>query len=92
MTFANPTTIAHKRALLIALCAAQRDEVGALMGRLEGPLKIADRGISIARYLRARPLALVAISALAAATRGHGAWKWARRGFVAWRAYRALGK
>ena len=83
---------AHKRALLVALCAAQRDEVGVLMGRLEGPLKIADRGISIGRYLRDRPLALGAIAALAAATRGHGAWKWAQRGFVAWRAYRALGK
>ncbi len=62
------------------------------MGQLEGPLRVADRGISIVRYLRERPLAIVAVAALVTAGRSHGLWKWAQRGFVAWRAYRAFGK
>ena len=62
------------------------------MLQLEGPLKVADRGISIFRYLRDRPLAIGAVAALLTASRGHGVWKWAQRGFVAWRAYRAFGK
>ena len=61
-----------------------------LAGQFAGPLKVADRGISVVRYLRDRPLALGAIAAVLAATRGRGVVKWAKRGFLAWRAYRAL--
>ena len=80
------------RAELIARCAAQRDDLTVLMDQLARPLKIVDRGISCARYLRDRPLALGAIAALLTAARGRGVWKWAQRGFFAWRAYRALAK
>ena len=60
--------------------------------QLEGPLKLADRGISVFNYLRARPLAVGAATAVLAASRGRGVWKWAQRGFLAWRAYRAINK
>ncbi len=85
-------SIIDERDALLALCAAQRDDLSMVIGQLAGPIKVADRGISVARYLRDRPLALGAVAAMLAATRGRGVWKWARRGFVAWRAYRALRK
>jgi hypothetical protein len=62
------------------------------MLHVEGPLRVVDRGISIVHYIRARPLAVGALTALFAAGRGRGVWKWAQRGFVAWRAYRAMSK
>ena len=80
------------RAELIARCAAQRADLTVILDHLAGPLRIVDRGISCARYLRARPLALAVLAALLTAARDRGVWKWAQRGFVAWRAYRALAK
>ena len=80
------------RAELIARCAAQRADLTVILDHLAGPLRIVDSGISCARYLRDRPLALAALTALLTAARGRGGWKWAQRGFVAWRAYRALAK
>jgi hypothetical protein len=80
------------RAELIALCAAQRADLAAVVHGLEGPIKIVDKGVSFAKYLQQRPLALAAMAALLTATRGRGVWKWAQRGFVAWRTYRALAR
>ena len=80
------------RAELIARCAAQRADLTVILDHLAGPLRIVDRGISCARYLRDRPLALAALAALLTVARGGGMWKWAQRAFVAWRAYRALAK
>ena len=80
------------RAELLARCAAQRADLAVVMDQLARPLKIVDRGISCARYLRNRPFVLAALAALLTSSRGRGAWKWAQRGFVAWRAFRALAK
>jgi hypothetical protein len=82
----------QRRLHLIALCAAQRDELGSLMARMEGPLKVADRGLSVLRYVRERPVVIGALAALFAATRGRGTWKWAQRGVLAWRAWRTLAR
>jgi hypothetical protein len=82
--------VAYKREQLLARCAAQRDDLAMLAGQLSGPLKIADGAIAGVRYLRSHPLALGAVTALLAASRGRGVWTWARRGLLAWRAYRAL--
>ena len=84
--------IAFKREQLLARCDAQRRELAMLMGQLAGPLKIVDGAIAGARYLRSNPLALGAVTALLAAARGRGVWKWVKRGILAWRAYRALRK
>ncbi len=82
----------RERARLVAMCAVQRADIGTAVLQLRGPLKIADAGLAGARYLRDRPLLLgVAVAALAA-TRTRGPWKWVKRGFVAWRAYRSLGR
>ncbi len=80
----------RKRDLLIALCDAQRDQLGILTARLEAPLRIADRGVAVCRFLRDRPLIVGAIAAVLAARRGRGIFKWAQRGLVVWRAYRSV--
>jgi hypothetical protein len=84
------TDVAYKREQLLARCAAQRDDLAMLAEQLSGPLKIVDGAIGGVRYLRNHPLALGALTALLAASRGRGAWTWAQRGLLAWRAYRAL--
>lgn len=81
-----------KRERLLARCAAQRDELAALTQRLDGPLKVADRGIAGVQYLREHPLLLGALVAVGTLAQRRGLLKWAQRGFVAWRAYRAFGK
>jgi hypothetical protein len=80
-----------KRERLLAQCAAQRDELAALMRQLDGPIRLADRGIAGVRYLRDHPVALGALVAVLAVVKRRGLWKWVRRGFVAWRAYREFG-
>jgi hypothetical protein len=86
------TDVARKREQLLARCDAQRDDLAMLMGQLAGPLKIVDGAIAGVRYFRSHPLALGAVTALLAAARGRGVWKWVKRGLLAWRAYRALRK
>jgi hypothetical protein len=81
-----------KRERLLARCAAQRDDLALLVRQLDGPIKVADRGIAAVRYLRVRPLLLGAVVALIAVIQRRGLWKWAKCGLVAWRAYRAFGK
>jgi hypothetical protein len=81
-----------KRERLLALCAAQRDDLAALTQPLAGPLQLADRAIAGVRYLRDHPLVLGAAVAVLAVVRPRGTWKWAKRGFAAWRVYRALGR
>jgi hypothetical protein len=82
--------IVREREQLLARCDRQREYVGALAGRFAGPLKIADGAIAGVKYLRSHPLLLGVITAAVAASHGRGMVKWARRGFLAWRAYRAL--
>jgi hypothetical protein len=84
--------IMHERERLLALCAVQRDDLAAAVRQLDGPIKIADHGFAGARYLRDHPLVLGAVVAVIAVLRRRGPWKWAQRGFIAWRAYRAFGR
>lgn len=84
--------ILKEREKLIAKCEAQRGDLARLTRQLDGVFKVADRGISGVRYLRKHPVACGAVVALFAVVQRRGLWKWAQRGLVAWRAYRAFGK
>ena len=79
-----------QRERLIALCDAQRDDIAVLVRQLDGPIKVADRGIAGVQYLRDHPLVLGVLVGALTLMRRRGLWKWAQRGFVAWRGYRAL--
>ena len=82
----------RKRERLLASCDAQRDDLAMLAQELAGPLKVADRAIAGVHYLRAHPLVLGAAVAALAVVQRRGWWKWAQRGFMAWRAYHAFSK
>ncbi len=84
--------IARKRERLLARCDAQRAELSSLAQQWEGPLKIADRAVAGINYLRHHPVILGAAVALLVVIQRRGWWGWVQRGFVLWRAYRALGK
>jgi hypothetical protein len=87
-----PMNILQKRERLLALCAAQRDDLARVTQQLDGVFKVADRGISGVRYLRKHPVACGVVVALFAVVKRRGLWKWTQRGLIAWRAYRAFGK
>jgi len=82
--------VMRERERLLARCNAQRGEIAALVGQLEGPLAIADRAIAGINYLRQHPLILGVLVAVLAIVQRRGWWGWAQRGFVLWRAYRAF--
>ena len=77
-----------RRERLLARAAAQRDEVALLVGRLRGPLAIADRGVVAVQYVREHPGAvLLAVAALVVLS-PRRAFRWARRALLVWRGYR----
>ena len=83
--------IMRRRERLLARCDAQRAELTALARRWQGPLNAADRAVAGLNYLRHHPVILGAAIALLLVIQRRGWWRWARRGFTVWRAYRALG-
>ena len=82
--------VMRQRERLLARCNAQRGEIAALVGQLEGPIAIADRAIAGINYLRQHPVILGVLVAMLAIVQRRGWWGWAQRGFVLWRAYRAF--
>jgi hypothetical protein len=82
--------VMREREQLLERCDTQRQYVGALAGQFAGTLKIADGAVAGIKYLRSHPVLLGIAAAALAAARGRGILKWARRGFLAWRAYRTL--
>jgi YqjK-like protein len=80
--------IAVRRERLLAKAAAQREEVALLLTPWHAPLAVADKGLSVAAYLRAHPsIVIVAVAALVVLSPKR-AYRWARRSFAVWRGYR----
>lgn len=87
---ARLTVIAQRRAALVAQAAAQRREVSACVQAWHKPLAYADRGMALARYVRAHPLALVTgVLLLFRLGRGRVS-TWAGRVWTGWRIYQSL--
>jgi hypothetical protein len=82
--------IMRQRERLIARCDAQRADFSALTRQFEGPLSVADRVIAGFDYLRRHPMLLGIAAGLLLIVRRRNWWSWLRRGYVVWRAYRAL--
>ena len=83
--------LARGKERLIARTAAQRTAIAGAYQRWQKPASMLDRGIAVARFLKAHPL-LSAIGVAAAAALGRrNLVQWAGRGWVAWRTWRALG-
>lgn len=88
----NPRVLelALKKQRLQWQIAAQREELGRFGAGLAPALGAADRVREGARWLRRHPEAVAAgVTALVVA-RPRVVWRWARRGFFAWQAWRKL--
>lgn len=61
--------LAQRRALLIEQIAYQRTLLSVAVEPLQSPLRIADKGVRVYRYLTRKPVLLAGAAALVAATR-----------------------
>jgi len=83
---------ARHKERLIARAEQQRTVISASVLRLRKAISIVDRGLAIARYLKAHPI-VVAIAVSAAAVVGRrNLLRWAGRGWVAWRFWRSASR
>lgn len=82
--------LAVRRGQLMARIAAQRSALAEQGQALKTLCATGDQLAQGARWLQAHPLAVGAAVALVAAARPRRSWRWAKRGFLAWRGWRAL--
>ncbi|MGH8618759.1 MAG: YqjK-like family protein [Burkholderiales bacterium] len=85
--------IAHleqRRALLVANTAAQRVALAGAADAWRGPLAVADRGIAVVRFFKQYPAMLAAVAVVALVLKPGPTWRWGRRGYLAWRTWRAF--
>jgi hypothetical protein len=87
---ARLTAITRRRAALVAQAAVQRSELDRWVQPWQTTLAFVDRGIVLARRVRAHPLAL-AIGVLLLLRLGFGGWSvWAGRLWAGWQIYQSL--
>lgn len=86
----NLIELARRKERLIARSEQQRVVVSVACLQLQKPLRVVDRGIAIAHYLKARPLVLAAGVAAFAIVHPRNLLRWAGRGLFLWRAWRSV--
>lgn len=82
--------LARRKERLIARSEQQRIVISVACLRLQKPLGVVDRGIAIARFLKANPLVLAAGVVAAAIVGRSNLLRWVGRGLVVWRAWRSV--
>lgn len=92
MTGGRLAQVRVRREKLLAKAAAQRDEMALLLEPWQGPLALADRGVTVAAYLRGHPSIVVLAVAALVVLAPKRAFRWARRAFAVWRGYRWAAK
>ena len=81
--------LARRKAGLAARCEADRRVIAGGYRRWQEPARLIDRGVAAVRVLQAHPV-LVGAAVLVAAVLGRRKlFRWAGRGLVVWRAWRA---
>jgi hypothetical protein len=81
--------LGRRRAELLARIEVQRGQLAGIGSKWEGPLVLADRGLSIVRFLRAHPLLFAGVAALVVLRRRNAAGLFNRARLV-WKGYRHL--
>ena len=79
----------QRRGELLAKIAAQREQVTLVGARWRAPLAVADQGLAVLRFVRARPLLVAGVAALLV-WRRRGMVGVAKLGWRAWKGYRYL--
>lgn len=82
--------LARRKERLIMRAGQQRAVIATSCLQLQKPLGMIDRGIAMARYLKAHPLALAAGITVAAVLGRRSLLRWAGRGLFAWRAWHSV--
>lgn len=83
--------IARRRARLLARASAQRAAIAGAVHELEAPAAIADRALSVARFMRLHPVVSAAAAATAAlALQRPGVLSFAGRALAVWRLWRTV--
>lgn len=81
--------IMQRRGELLARIAAQREQVAEAGARWQAPLALADQGLAVARFLRARPVLVATLAALLVIRR-RGVMGLIGGGWKVWKGYRYL--
>lgn len=81
--------IMQRRGELLARIAAQREQVAEAGARWRAPLALADQGLAVARFLRARPVLVATLAALLVIRR-RGVMGLIGGGWKVWKGYRYL--
>lgn len=83
--------IARRRERLIVRAGAQRAAIAGTVRELEAPAAIADRALSVARFLRLHPvLTAAAVATAAVALQRPGVLSLAGRALAVWRLWRTV--
>lgn len=86
--------IALRRGRLLERIAAQRAALAGQLQPVSAALHATDRAVAgvqgATAYLKAHPRGVAAALALLVVLKPRRVWRWAKRGFVVWRAWRAL--
>ena len=81
--------VMQRRGELLAKIASQREQVAQTSARWSAPLAVADQGLAVLRFIRARPVLVAGVAALLV-WRRRGVLGVARMGWRAWKGYRYL--
>lgn len=81
--------IMQRRNELLARIASQREQAAEIGRRWQSPLALADRGLTVVRFLRSHPVLVAGVAALIVIRR-RGVTGLARVGWRVWKGYRFL--
>ncbi len=82
--------VREQRARLVERAARQREALAEDVAAFATPIALADRGLAIVRYIRARPGLMAAAAALVVVLRPRRSFAWIRSGFALWQTWRWL--
>jgi hypothetical protein len=83
---------ARRKERLIGRAEQQRTVIAAACLQWREPFGIADRGLAIARYLKAHPIVIVVVVSVVAVVGRRNLLRWAGRGWIVWRFWRSATK
>ena len=82
--------LAERQGALKARIALQREQLAAHAWPLEEALALGDKAVAGADWVKANPVPVGAAVAVVALLKPARAWRWAKRGFLAWRGWRKV--
>jgi hypothetical protein len=84
------TEIAQRKERLMRRAEAQRAAIAGSVEALRGPIRIADKGLEMVRFLRVHPVIVGVALAVVVVLRGRGVVSLVGRGLAIWRVWRSL--